>query len=429
MKSFIIATLLICCAGPSVAQWQERKGNLPIPWGLGMAIDACDNSTAVVTLAEGIWLTSDAGRTWLSLGYPNADGLAWDVSMPDDGHVWVANSAGQILYWNAQTGTWRVEYEDTSVTRFMNYIQMFDTLDGIAMGDAKADSLPAVFLRTSDGGVNWTSVNDSAFGYASGDTWRRLSFPGSSVGYFYESGTNPQKLYATRDGGSHWTVLPFPDTIGVQNLKFYDDQIGLAKGIWSEGASVYGQVIARTLDGGSSWEVFSDSSMHWGNDFEFVPGNPAEVWFTDNNKLYFSADTGRTWMQRWPEGGRDIVFTDSTHGWVLGDDSLLIYTFSGGVTAVRESDSPVPAAFTLFQNYPNPCNPSTTIRYRIPANSIVELKVFDILGREVATLVNEMQRVGEHSVRFDGTGLSSGVYFYTLEAGVYHDARKILLLK
>jgi DUF1680 family protein len=88
-----------------------------------------------------------------------------------------------------------------------------------------------------------------------------------------------------------------------------------------------------------------------------------------------------------------------------------------------------PHFFKLYQNYPNPFNPSTLIGYQLPASDFVILKVFDVLGKEVETLVNERQNAGNHSVQFDATNLSSGVYFYKLEIGSFHDIKKLLLLK
>ncbi len=87
-----------------------------------------------------------------------------------------------------------------------------------------------------------------------------------------------------------------------------------------------------------------------------------------------------------------------------------------------------PALFRLYQNYPNPFNPSTTISYLLPIQSHVTLKVFDVLGREVATLVNEERHPGAHTVRWDANGIASGVYFFRLQAGSFADVRNVLLL-
>jgi hypothetical protein len=89
----------------------------------------------------------------------------------------------------------------------------------------------------------------------------------------------------------------------------------------------------------------------------------------------------------------------------------------------------VPSTFTLFQNYPNPFNPSTTIEYQIPKQSYVTLKVFDLLGREVARLVNQLKQAGAHSVKWDASRLSSGVYFYTIAAGTYRETKRMILMK
>jgi len=88
-----------------------------------------------------------------------------------------------------------------------------------------------------------------------------------------------------------------------------------------------------------------------------------------------------------------------------------------------------PRAFTLFQNYPNPFNPSTTIRFELQMRSIVTLKVYDILGRQLAILANRTESAGVHSVTFIGNGLPSGAYFYRLDAGTYHDTKKFILVK
>lgn len=83
----------------------------------------------------------------------------------------------------------------------------------------------------------------------------------------------------------------------------------------------------------------------------------------------------------------------------------------------------------MFQNYPNPFNPSTTLKYQIPQNGFVTLKVYDILSKEVATLVNEVKTQGRYEATFDASSLASGVYLYRLNVNDYVDVKKMILLK
>ena len=101
-------------------------------------------------------------------------------------------------------------------------------------------------------------------------------------------------------------------------------------------------------------------------------------------------------------------------------------TFPVGVNNIT---STIPGKFSLSQNYPNPFNPSTIIRYQIPKNSFVNIKVYDVMGREVSALVNENLKAGTYEATFDGSNLSSGVYYYKITAGEFTDTRKMLLIK
>jgi hypothetical protein len=89
----------------------------------------------------------------------------------------------------------------------------------------------------------------------------------------------------------------------------------------------------------------------------------------------------------------------------------------------------LPKNYALEQNYPNPFNPMTNIRFQIPTSGFVSLKIYDILGNEVATLINETMQAGTYNVKFDATKLNSGVYFYTLRSGDFVSTKKLILLK
>jgi hypothetical protein len=108
---------------------------------------------------------------------------------------------------------------------------------------------------------------------------------------------------------------------------------------------------------------------------------------------------------------------------------LLQYGARQLTTGIGDKSTGNPRSFYLAQNYPNPFNPSTRIGFRIQGGGVIMLKVFDILGREVAILVNEKMEAGEHNVVFDAAGLPSGVYFYRIQAGEYSASRKMVMIK
>ena len=112
------------------------------------------------------------------------------------------------------------------------------------------------------------------------------------------------------------------------------------------------------------------------------------------------------------------------------DDTLTVKQIGEPIVGVlNDNESTLPSKFILHQNYPNPFNPVTTIKYSIPQSDFVNLRIYDMLGREIETLVNEEKPAGEYYVNFDGTNFSSGVYLYKLQTGTYIQAKKLLLLK
>lgn len=98
-------------------------------------------------------------------------------------------------------------------------------------------------------------------------------------------------------------------------------------------------------------------------------------------------------------------------------------------TSVDYNNSQIPLSFELFQNYPNPFNPETVISYQLAVNSFIKLKIYNLLGREIATLVNEEKSSGNYEIKFDGTNFSSGIYYYTIIAGNFTQTKKMVLLK
>ncbi|MFN3345717.1 MAG: T9SS type A sorting domain-containing protein, partial [Chloroherpetonaceae bacterium] len=133
--------------------------------------------------------------------------------------------------------------------------------------------------------------------------------------------------------------------------------------------------------------------------------------------------------------GASYSYTDHTHLEVgkVYEYQLRETGFDGQVATLQTLSLTIrfntARAFELAQNYPNPFNPTTTIRYQIPTAQTVSLKVYDVLGKEVATLVNGRQEAGSYSVPFNASRLSSGMYFYRLQAGEYVETRKMMLVK
>jgi len=109
-------------------------------------------------------------------------------------------------------------------------------------------------------------------------------------------------------------------------------------------------------------------------------------------------------------------------------NSIVLKTTNGGIASV-ENEEEIPTNFLLSQNFPNPFNPITTIKYQIPEISFVTLKVYDVLGSEVVTLVNEEKNIGSYEVEFNGISLPSGIYFYRLQAGSFVETKKMVLMK
>jgi hypothetical protein len=116
---------------------------------------------------------------------------------------------------------------------------------------------------------------------------------------------------------------------------------------------------------------------------------------------------------------------------LAGTDDGKVVCLSGGDDAITNSETieEIPTDFSLLQNYPNPFNPSTKIEFKIPTAGLVILKVYDILGREVKTLLNEEMQPGNYTIDFDASALSSGLYFYSLQTGEFSITKKMILLR
>ena len=406
-----------------------------------MAIYAIDSLTAIGPInsnRDSIYITTNGGITWNPINHPTISTA--DISMVTKQKLWLCTCGydGKIYATTDGGNNWQLQFDDTSLTRCMNYIEMFDSLNGVAMGDCSSPNKPALFLRTTDGGNNWISMNQNyLIGLSSGDLWRRVDFVDINTGYFRSSGESPKKLYKTTNGGADWEVVN--DTMGYpQVLKFYNENFGF---VYPSPNGIY-----RTTDGGATWEDITIPIGHytWGNDLEFAPSNPSEIWFVPRDYIFLSTDYGSTWIEQIHTQDKnflDLIFIDDEYGWLL-EGSYPTYSIFrtsnggvGGLVSVEgESGNFTVSEFILEQNYPNPFNPSTKIKFTIPFVETrdrvsVRLKVYDVLGNEVSTLVNSTQEAGKHSINFDASKLASGLYIYTLNTGNFTSSKKMMLLK
>ena len=198
--------------------------------------------------------------------------------------------------------------------------------------------------------------------------------------------------------------------MGLMKTKFVDKGIPVILG-------EYG-VVKRTLTGNSDQDLHLASRLYFYKYFVESAVNKGII--------PFNWDTG-------PYGNNTMGIFDRNTGAVADQgllDSIMRGAGKGNTTSTSdETNLTLPNEFRLEQNYPNPFNPSTTINYQLPVSGFVSLKVFDVLGKEVDSLVNNYQNAGNYSVQFDASHLPNGVYFYRLDTGPYQSAKKLLLLK
>ncbi|MGE5401838.1 MAG: two-component regulator propeller domain-containing protein, partial [Ignavibacteriales bacterium] len=273
---------------------------------------------------------------------------------------------------------------------------------------------------------NWITFNKSNSGLPADDIW----------GIAVDSKNN--KWIATGSGGlakydgSNWTVFNTSNSqIGSNEL--YNVAVDNNDDIWV--GSSKGLIQLHNPEGSPEWKLMKPYQKDLFNYFR-------NMRFGINNELYI-ADYGITKLSGNTYTRYDIfnsgipnnniqAFTidRNNNKWIGTEGGITIFNENGITTDVNDlARKTGPDNYILAQNYPNPFNPSTTINYSIPKVSFVNLKVFDILGREVSTLVSKEQNAGEYKVQFDASSLPSGIYIYSIQAGEFRNSKKLLLIK
>ena len=192
-------------------------------------------------------------------------------------------------------------------------------------------------------------------------------------------------------------------------------------------------VILRKSMSDTSWLKINLSPDLGGELYSVSAPSSSVIYVCGSSGLVFKTiDGGVNWaLHTVPtsQSLNSINFFNNTKGFAVGDSGTILFTSNGGLTGVDEETMPIPNNFVLYQNYPNPFNPSTVIKYSIAVAGNVTLKIFDLLGREVAKLVNKYHERGNFSVNYEASKLSAGVYIYTLSSGRFSQSKKLMLTK
>ena len=190
----------------------------------------------------------------------------------------------------------------------------------------------------------------------------------------------------------------------------------------------FGIAKIKTTDGGLNWG--NEELPMFGLSFAIDFRTASEGWSASGFKFLFSSDTGETWVEKIiPDSAivYDLQFADSLTGFAVGADGDILKYIPKPVS-VNDIQNKLDD-FALYQNYPNPFNQTTRIEYGIAAQEFVSLKVYDVLGNEVAILVSEEKPAGISETTFNAASLSGGIYFYRLQAGAFSKTKKMIFLK
>ncbi len=404
------------------------------------------------------------------------------ISFKDDLNGWIVGDPKEFIYTSDGGNTWNLKNSPINGWWRANDIYFFNSLNGFLISNG--DSL--MVFNTIDGGINWSQLyalyTNCSYGISEIDgRYINSSFSdlihGSIVGSFGTENlcNNWNELFMlTTNGGFNWFQQ---NELGNYN-SFNDVVLIDSLNCFVVGRNLDGGRILHTTNGGINWEEqnYSLNGFFSGVSFSNALHGTIIGYDFDEAKgiIIHTTNGGNTWnlkndnLNNYNPVYYDIEFLDSLSGIIIGRNGLIIQTSDGGltwnkresgtnndlykvtllgnnkffitaswetilkgdiVTSVDEFENTIPNKFELSQNFPNPFNPSTKINYSVPQISFVTLKVYDILGKEVSTLVNEEKTIGNYEINFDANNLSSGVYFYRMQAGEFSETKKFILLR
>lgn len=413
-----------------------------------------------------------AQGTWERLNSPTNNNLS-SVHFVDSLFGWAAGFSGTIIHTTNGGNDW--ELQDSKTENNILDIFFFNRNLGWAVSwEVFNYPFGTYVLKTTDGGLNWNSSNfpeenifsqciiflDSLNGWMGGkpfpivrttdggNTWSEAEIDSSGFSnlpvydiQFYNSKFGYASggvidccgiMWWTSNGGENWTVIDTPFVALEPIYQIYTKDSLNILGVGGDFESTgYGVGMIRTSDGGAVWEFeyIGISGVAW--DIDFRTKNEAWCPLGGEEKLIYSLDSGLNWTAvPTPDSAIifKMIFTDSLHGFGVGLDGAIV-KYKPNISSVKEDVVFIPERFVLQQNYPNPFNSMTKIGFRISNIEFVSLKIFDVLGNEVATLVDEELTAGSYEIDFNAGQLSSGVYFYTFSVPGFLSSKKMVLLR
>jgi photosystem II stability/assembly factor-like uncharacterized protein len=386
--------------------------------------------------------TTNGGATWSASIVAGAAGLRGSGIMALDGSTaWAVmndpssvTSGGIYKTTNAGAG-WTRQTAFEGAGGYPNFVYFFDANNGVAMGDPRGGYWE--IYTSTNGGSPWTRVPSINIPSPSSGEWGIEDGYRASGNYIWFI-NNLGSLYRSTNRGYTWTVTHNVSN-GAFAFGFKDSLNGLS----------IGNPFKRTTDGGTTWISFVPASYPSGLGnalLGVVPGSRSWVIsspFSGSSGSAYSTDDGNNWIRADAALHGRTRFTSDTVGWSAGVNDT-IYKWTGRLlvdpsTSVKQTDEVV-QNFGLEQNYPNPFNPATKIQFALPVNATVSLKIYNLLGQEVATLVDESRQAGYHEMQWNGRNqygsqVATGVYFYRIEAkpsdgaAPFTSVKKMVLVK
>lgn len=416
----VIIIFLICFSSGIFSQWNIQNsgatGNLS-------DVFFVNQNTGYVSNIRNLLKTTNGGANWSvirtfqplyvinSVYFINGD-TGWVAGVfnfePPFGFIEVTYNGG-VSWWTQQTLGITSRYDEI---RFVNSLTgyAFGTTNTTVMPPAQARSL---FSKTTNGGALWIHLNPLG-----NDRWIiNSNFINENTGWICANGY----VYKTTNAGDNWTL---PSGIQFPNLKsvyFVNVNTG-----WIAGSDIF-----KTTNGGASWV---NQNAGTGPHTSIVFTTETFGWVTGlAGVIKYTASAGSSWVNIGGVTGSNlnaVFFINFNSGWICGDNGVILHTTNNaGISGFVQSGNSIPDEFSLSQNYPNPFNPQTKIRFQIARLADVKLIVYDLLGREVTTLVNEELKPGTYEADWDASGFSSGIYFYRLISNEFSKTRKMVLMK